>query len=126
MSANSVLPPFDGIERACSSEYFAGTTLNELSECQSRLPMANRRRRSSRANGLLSLSRLETSANVVGRRWSSGRRRLVPMASSMRAEALREGELLLVGEVLVVEDQHGVPVHAGVNGGDVLAAAAAW
>ena len=38
-----MLPPFDGTERACSSEYLAGTTLNELSECQSRLPIANSR-----------------------------------------------------------------------------------
>jgi hypothetical protein len=69
MSANSVLPPLDGMARACSSEYFAGTTLNELSECQSRLPMANSRRRSSRANGRLSWSRFETSAKAVGRRY---------------------------------------------------------
>ena len=45
--------------------------------------MPKSRRRSSRANGLPSLSRLETSAKVSGRRYSSGRRRLVPMASSM-------------------------------------------
>src|SRR5262245_3329438 len=69
--------------RAWSSEYFAGTALNELSECQSRLPMAKRRRRSSRANTRLSLSRLDTSANVVGSRSSSAARRLVPMACSM-------------------------------------------
>ena len=49
MSANSVLPPLDGMRRACSSEYIAGIVLNELSECQSRLPIANSRRRSSRA-----------------------------------------------------------------------------
>ena len=30
MSANSVLPPFDGMLMACSSEYFAGTGLNEI------------------------------------------------------------------------------------------------
>ena len=83
MSANCVLPPFDGMLRACSSEYFAGVTLNELSECHRRLPMANSRRRSSRANGVLFLSRLETSAKVVGRRASLAARRLVPMACSM-------------------------------------------
>src|SRR5690242_1278280 len=82
MSANSVLPPFDGMRRACSSEYIAGTGLNELSECQSRLPMPNNRRRSSRANTCWCLSRLDTSANVVGRRYSSGARRLVPIACS--------------------------------------------
>ena len=49
MSANCVLPPFDGMLTACSNEYFAGIALNELSECHSRLPMANSRRRSSRA-----------------------------------------------------------------------------
>src|SRR5215467_5546431 len=76
MYANSVLPPFDGIARACSSEYFAGITLNELSECQRRLPMANSRRRSSRANTWLFLSRFDTSANVGGSRYSSGARRL--------------------------------------------------
>ncbi len=35
MSANSVLPPQDGIARPDSSEYFAGGARNELSECQS-------------------------------------------------------------------------------------------
>src|SRR5215831_12678493 len=82
MSANSVLPPLDVTLRACSSEYLAGTTLNELSECHSRLPMEKRRRRSSRAKGLLSLSRLDTSAKVVGRRYSCGARNPVPIASS--------------------------------------------
>jgi hypothetical protein len=69
--------------RAESSEYFAGITLNELSECQRRLPMANSRRRSSRAYGWWFLSRFDTSAKVVGRRSSSGRRRPVPIACSM-------------------------------------------
>src|SRR5216683_3753259 len=73
---------------ACSSEYFAGTGLNELSECHRRLPMANSRRRSSRANGVLSLSRLETSAKVVGRRASLAARRLVPMACSISPRLL--------------------------------------
>jgi hypothetical protein len=36
------------------------------------------------------------------------------------AEALREGQLLLVGEGLIVEDQHGVLVHALVNGRNIL------
>ena len=37
-----------------------------------------------------------------------------------RPEALGEGQLLLVGEILVVEDQHAIPVHAGMDGRDVL------
>src|SRR5918993_585073 len=83
MSANWVSPPFDGMLMACSSEYLAGTTLNEESECHSRLPMANSRRRSSRGYGVLFLSRLETSAKVVGRRVSLAARRLVPIACSI-------------------------------------------
>ena len=83
MSANCVLPPFDGMLTARSSEYLAGVTLNELSECQRRLPIANSRRRSSRGYGLLFLSRLETSAKVVGRRVSLAARRLVPIACSI-------------------------------------------
>src|SRR5262249_45235718 len=82
MSANSVFPPPEGTLRAGRIEYMAGTTLNELSECQRRLPMPKSRRRSSRAKTRLSLSRFDTSANVVGRRYSSGARRLVPMACS--------------------------------------------
>src|SRR5215510_8361857 len=74
--ANSVLPPREGTLRAWSSEYFAGITLNELSECQRRLPMANSRRRSSRVNTWLFLSRFDTSANVGGSRYSLGARRL--------------------------------------------------
>src|SRR5258708_7721921 len=81
MSANSVLPPFDGTERACSSEYLAGTTLNELSECQSRLPSEKSRVRLSRANTWLFTSRFETSAKVVGSRYCS--RSPVPIACSI-------------------------------------------
>ena len=65
MSANSVLPPRRDA-RACSSEYFAGAVLYELSECQSRLPSWNSRWRSSRSNTRSFLSRFDTSANVVG------------------------------------------------------------
>src|SRR5215207_1404931 len=83
MSANWGFPPLDGMLMACSSEYFAGTTVNEESECHSRLPMANSRRRSSRGYGVLFLSRLETSAKVVGRRVSLAARRLVPIACSI-------------------------------------------
>ena len=106
MSANSVLPPLDG-NTACSGEYFAGVALNELSECHRRLPIAKSRRRSSRANSLLSLSRFDTSANVVG----SGTHRAP--AGSFRppldlAKAPREGEVLRVIDVLVVKNEHGV------------------
>ena len=37
-----------------------------------------------------------------------------------RAEVERERHLLLVGEVLVVEHQHGILVHAGLDGRHVL------
>ena len=56
----------------------------------------------------------------MGRRWSSGRLQAGADGELEGAEALREGELLLVGEILVVEYEHGVPVHAGVNGGNVV------
>ena len=36
------------------------------------------------------------------------------------AQAPREGELLVVGDPLVVEDEHGVPVHAGVDRLDLV------
>src|SRR6266404_4264000 len=81
MSANSVLPPFDGTDRACRSEYLAGTTLNELSECQSRLPSEKSRVRLSRAKTWLFTSRFDTSAKVVGSRYCS--RRPVPIACSI-------------------------------------------
>jgi hypothetical protein len=38
------------------------------------------------------------------------------------AEIARERHLLVVGQLLVVEDEDGVLVHAGLDGGDVLAA----
>ncbi len=38
------------------------------------------------------------------------------------AEAAAEGKLLLVGEILVVEDQHRVFVHPPMNSGDLLRA----
>ena len=62
MSANSVLPPLSTTTRPERSEYFAGIARNELSECQSWLPRLNSRRRSSRASGLLSCPRFETSS----------------------------------------------------------------
>ena len=52
MSANSVLPPWLATVRAERIEYFAGMARNELSECHSRLPRLNMRRRSSRGERL--------------------------------------------------------------------------
>ena len=66
--------------------------------------MANSRRRSSRANGLLSLRASQARAD----RQLDG------------AQALREGKLLLVREILVVEYQDRVAIHARMNGGDIL------
>ena len=102
------------MRRADSSEYFAGTALNELSECHSRLPRLNSRRRSSRASSLLSLSRLETSLHVHATSRRSCALRDVAGRLLQRAEVAAERQLLLVGEVLVVEHQHGVVVHAGL------------
>ena len=120
MSANSVLPPFEGSARACSSEYLAGITLNELSECQSRLPMANCQRRSSRLKDLAVLVEVRHVGEM--RRGQA----LVVVAPQIEAdgdlqrpEALGERQLLLVGEVLAVEHQHRIPVHSGIDGGDV-------
>src|SRR4029453_105634 len=102
MYANSVFPPFDGMARACRSEYFAGITLNELSECHRRLPMAKSRRRASRAEVFLFWSGVGAAQARV--------RGLLELA-----QALGEGELLVVGDVLIMENQHRVLVHAGVN-----------
>ena len=120
MSANSVLPPFDGTLRACSSEYFAGIALNELSECHRRLPIENSRRRSSRAIGRLCWSRLETSAKVGRQPVFVGGAQPGVQRQLDLAEAAGEGELLLVVDVLVVEDQHRVFVHAGMDRRDLL------
>src|SRR5262245_22092494 len=84
MSANSVLPPAGLTTRADSSEYFAGITRNELSECQSRLPRLNRCTRESRSRGRPSRPRLETSFMPTANRRSSGFVMLPPRASSRR------------------------------------------
>ena len=83
MSANSVSPPLLFTVRADSSEYLAGMARNELSECHSRLPRLNRRCRLSRASGLPSLPRLDTSFMPVVRRRSAGLVTLPPRAFSM-------------------------------------------
>ena len=36
------------------------------------------------------------------------------------AESAAEGQVLLVGEILIVEDEHGMRIHRGVDGGHVL------
>jgi len=56
---------------------------------------------------------------VVGRRYSSGARRLVPIVLEL-TQAAAEGELLLVVDPLVVEDQDGVHVHSGMDGRHVV------
>ena len=73
------------------------------------------RRRSSRGSGLPSLSRLETSIIPVFSRSSCGLVMLPPGAPSISPKFLRERDLLVVGDVLVVEDQHRIAVHAGVD-----------
>ena len=123
MSANSVLPPVGGMWRADRSEYLAGTGLNELSECQSWLPSPNRRRRSSRASTLLFLSRLEMSFRSMLTRRSCGRGDVAGRLLE-RPQAAAEDELLVVVDLLVVEHQHAEPVHAGMDGRDLVASTA--
>ena len=77
MSANSVLAPHDGSTRPDSSEYFAGTGRNELSECHSRSPSLKNHTRSSADMILPSLSRLEKSA-MPGPSRCSSRFRMCP------------------------------------------------
>src|SRR6516165_2742767 len=74
MSANSVFAPQDGMTRPESSEYFAGTGRNELSECHSRSPSLKNHTRSSADMIRPSLSRLEKSAMLGPSRCSSFRR----------------------------------------------------
>ncbi len=125
MSANSVLPPADGMRRADSSENFAGTALNELSECHSRLPRLNSRRRSSRASTWLFLSRLEMSLTSRIDQPPLLPQFMSPVACSSSPKLRLRGELRFVGEVLVVEHQHAVLVHARLDRGRLVAATAA-
>ena len=96
MSANSVLAPHDGSTRPDSSEYFAGTGRNELSECHSRSPSLKNHTRSWSDMILPSLSRLEKSA-MPGPRRLSVRLRIWPRRVVVLefAELPGEGELLL-------------------------------
>ena len=122
MSANSVLPPFSGMTRACSSEYLAGVGLNELSECHSMLPRPNSRRRSSRARISFSRPRLEMSA-ISGAsprcccRW-------IPcdVACSSGPKWRLKASCCCVVDLLVVEHQHRKSVHACDDRGDLLGA----
>ena len=77
------------------------------------------RRRSSRGSGLPSLSRFETSTMPCFRRYSLSLVMLPPLAFSISPKFLRERHLLVVGDVLVAEDQHRVAVHAGLDRRDV-------
>ncbi len=83
MSANSVWPPLSATLRPESRENFDGIARNELSECHSRLPRLNSRVRSSRASGLPSLPRLDTSAMSVLSRRSSSFIKLLPSDRSI-------------------------------------------
>ena len=60
------------------------------------------------------LPRLETSLSPVCSRKSSGLTTLPPREFPF-AEIQRERQLLLVGDVLIAEQQHGVFVHAGFD-----------
>ena len=55
----------------------------------------------------------------VGRRWSAGLVTLPPRAFSRAPKLQRERHLLLVGQLLAAEHQHGKFVHAGFDGRDV-------
>ena len=68
MSANSVWPPTGGIARMKSRGALAGTSLKELSVCQSWLPVWKARRRLSALQIAPSGSRFETSAISVSTR----------------------------------------------------------
>src|SRR2546427_7278912 len=93
MSANSVLPPLEGMLRAWRSEYFAGITLNELSECQRRLAVAESRRRASPADTLFFFSGVGTSAKLVGGGDSSGGGGRVPVAGPVSPPPAVEGRV---------------------------------
>src|ERR1700693_599223 len=100
MSANSVSAPHDGMTRPESSEYFAGTGRNELSECHNRSPSLKNHTRSSADMILPSLSRLEKSAMPAPSRLSSPFRDGPAGRVFLNlAERAGEGELLLAGDV---------------------------
>ena len=95
-------------------EYLAGTTRNEASECHSRLPSDAMRRLLSRASLLAFLVEVgDVGEGRVEAQLRTAHRRVGALLE--RAEIAREGELLLVADVLAGQDEHGVPVHAGVD-----------
>ena len=97
--------------RACRIEYFAGVTLNELSECQS-----DRLAKMAAivvGEGLIVLIEIDTSANGVAVDIRLRARRLGD--GLFQLETAAESELLIVGEALVVKHQHRVLIHSGVN-----------
>src|SRR5438094_6532917 len=116
MSANSVLAPHEGMMRPESSEYLAGARRKELSECHSRSPSLKNQTRSSADMILPWRSRLEKSA-------MPGAEALVLALADVAgalvalelAEVEREGNLLLVREVLIAKDEHGIGVHSRVD-----------
>jgi hypothetical protein len=101
---------------ARSNEYLDGTTLNELSECHSRLPIANKRWRSSSAN---------TCWFQVGHICEGcGQAVILTQARAGRffqlPETVAEGQVLLVRQVLLVEHKHGMRVHRCVDRRHIL------
>src|SRR5258705_13881766 len=117
MPAKSVLPPQDGRMRADSSEYFAGTGRNELSECHSRSANLKNHTRSSAAMMLPSLSRFEKSAMPGPSRWAARRRIWPGVWYAQLAEMAGGGGVRFVGGKVVAEQQHRgagpAPLHRG-------------
>jgi hypothetical protein len=114
MSANSVLPPRDGMLWAWSREYFAGVGLNEL--------VAEREE----PRAVVSLEHAVVLVEVRHVRERGGDPVAVGFAQTRidrlldRAQREGEGHLLLEGHRPAVEDEHRVAIHARVNGGRVL------
>ena len=126
MSANSVLPPIGFTTRAESREYLAGIARNELSECQSMLPRLNRRWREARSSGRPSRPRLDTSFMPDLEALVLGLGDVAAAGILQGAEVPAERHLLLVGDRLVVEDEHGVAVHARLDRRHLFARRAVW
>src|SRR4030095_14549721 len=111
MSANSVLAPHDGMMRPESNEYLAGAGRKELSECQSRSPSLKNQTRSSTDMILLAIQVREIGAA----RAEAMVLALADVAGALvvleLAEIQRERDLLLVREVLIAKDEHGIRIH---------------
>jgi hypothetical protein len=91
--------------RADSSEYFAGTALNDESECHSRLPRLNARRRSSRARHVAVLIEIRNVAHLDAKPALIEPRHVVGRVELDMAEAFCECGLLPVVERLIVEQR---------------------